>query len=202
MRLGIFGGTFDPPHNGHLILAGEALKQFELAHVHWVLTPDPPHKLGQRITRLIHRLDMVKAGINGSPNFSLSLVDVERPSPHFAIDTIKIMGKKYPGVELIYIIGADSLENLPQWHRPEELVGACQTLAVMLRAGTFIDMDHLEKQIKGIKAKVKFFDTPTIEISASQIRKRIRNKKAFRKYVTLPVFEIIVDRGLYLSVRN
>ena len=118
MRIGIFGGTFDPPHLGHLILADEAHAQLELDRLLWVLTPDPPHKLHQSITPLVDRLDMLRATIAGNNAFELSMVDIERAGPHYAVDTLLILGRSYPGDALIYVMGGDSLRDLPTWYRP------------------------------------------------------------------------------------
>ncbi|MCX8025419.1 MAG: adenylyltransferase/cytidyltransferase family protein, partial [Thermanaerothrix sp.] len=90
-RLGIFGGTFDPPHVGHLILASEAADQLHLDRVLWVLTPDPPHKRGQPITPLAIRLKLVMAAIQEDPLFELSRVEIDRPGPHYAVDTLRIL---------------------------------------------------------------------------------------------------------------
>src|SRR5690349_15629428 len=105
MRIGIFGGTFDPPHLGHLILAEEAQYRLRIDHLLWVLTADPPHKQGQPITRLEDRLALVHAAIDDNPAFELSRVDLDRPGPHFALDTVRIIGREHPEAELFYLIG-------------------------------------------------------------------------------------------------
>lgn len=199
MRLGIFGGTFDPPHIGHLILADESLNQLKLDHILWVLTPYPPHKLGQDITPLSHRLDMILGEINANPDFSLSRIDIERPSPHYAVDTVNLIGKINPGAELVYLMGGDSLENLPQWYKPEELVNSCDSIAVMLRSGSNIDVLNLNVKIRGLASKIQFVNTPIVDISASQIRERIRTSKSFRYYLVPAVYKIIIERDLYLG---
>ena len=104
-RLGIFGGTFDPPHLGHLILAAEALDQLQLERVLWVLTPEPPHKQGQDRQSLDDRLEMLHIAISEYPEFLLSRVDIDRPSPLYAVDTVRLLAGQYPGSELIYLIG-------------------------------------------------------------------------------------------------
>ncbi len=94
--IGIFGGTFDPPHIGHLILAAEAQAQFSLNRLLWVLTLDPPHKQRQSITPIRHRLAMVKLALADAPEFELSTVDIDRPGPHFAVDTVRIIAAQNP----------------------------------------------------------------------------------------------------------
>ncbi len=120
--IGLFGGTFDPPHIGHLILAAEMRAQLSLDRLLWVLTPDPPHKQGQLITPVEHRLAMVKLAISNNDQFELSMVDIDRPGPYYAQDSVKIIAKQNPGADLVYLMGGDSLRDLPAWHCPTELV--------------------------------------------------------------------------------
>ncbi|MFH2040120.1 MAG: adenylyltransferase/cytidyltransferase family protein, partial [Chloroflexota bacterium] len=95
-RIGIFGGTFDPPHIGHLILAGEAQGALHLDRLLWLLTPDPPHKSGQSLAGLEHRQVMLELCLANNPNFELSRLDIERPGPHYAVDTMNILAAQYP----------------------------------------------------------------------------------------------------------
>ena len=97
-RIGLFGGTFDPPHLGHLILASEAQTQLELNRLLWMLTPEPPHKQDQFITSIEHRLAMVQLAIADNPAFELSRIELDRPGPHFTVDTIKIVAEQNPGM--------------------------------------------------------------------------------------------------------
>jgi nicotinate-nucleotide adenylyltransferase len=198
-RIGIFGGTFDPPHIGHLILAAEAYQQLALERLLWVLTPDPPHKQNMEITPLAHRLDMIQAAISGDPNFELSTVDIDRPGPHYAVDTLKILNDKKPGMDWIYIMGGDSLRDLPLWRAPVELVNMVTALGVMIRPGVKIDLARIELYIPGVSAKVKYINSPLLDISASDIRQRVEDGQAFRYLVPPGVYQIILDRGLYRS---
>ena len=197
LRLGIFGGTFDPPHIGHLILAAEAQHQLDLDRLLWVLTPAPPHKRERPISPLRQRIDMLQAAIADNPIFELSNVDIDRPPPHYAADTINMLEKSCPGAELIYVMGGDSLANLPLWRKPLELVAGCQTLGVMCRPGAKIDLADLEAQIPGITPKVCFIEAPLLDIAASQIRRRIREGRPFRYFLLPPVYNIIQQRRLY-----
>jgi len=196
-RFGIFGGTFDPPHIGHLILAAEAWYQLELDQVLWVLTPRPPHKRQQKITPLQTRLKLVNAAIRDCAQFQISRVEIDRPPPHFAVDTVRLLQKSYPRAELIYIMGGDSLHDLPAWHASQEFVVACHTLGVMRRPGDEINLSALETQIPAITSKVRFVEAPLLEIAASQIRSRIRQGKPFRYYLPEAVFQIIQNEQLY-----
>ena len=120
-RIGLFGGTFDPPHLGHLILASEAQSQLELTRLLWILTPEPPHKHDQLITSVEHRLAMVNLAIADNPSFELSRIELDRPGPHYTLDTIKLVAEQNPNAEIVPIIGGDSLRNLPTWHDLKDL---------------------------------------------------------------------------------
>lgn len=195
--VGVFGGTFDPPHIGHLILAEEALYQLSLREVLWVLTPNPPHKLHQKITNLDIRLKMVRAALKSQPRFRLSMVDVYRQPPHFAVDTLKILSAKFPMDQFVYLIGGDSLHDLPTWHLPKDLLRACHSIGVLRRPDDQVDLDTLENELPGVINKIRWIDTPLIGISASAIRKKIHLNQAYRYYLLPPVYKIIQQEMLY-----
>lgn len=197
MRIGIFGGTFDPPHLGHLILAAEAQEQLELEHVLWVLTPFPPHKVGQKISHLQDRMTMVLLAIAGNPHFSLSRVDIDRQPPHYAVDTVNLLRKNSPKDSLIYLMGADSLNELTAWHAPAQFVAACDGLGIMRRHGETINKKRNEAQIPGIQEKLRVLDTPVIEITGSDIRSRAQNGKQFRYLVPEKIYHYIINHKLY-----
>jgi nicotinate-nucleotide adenylyltransferase len=196
-RLGVFGGTYDPPHIGHLILAAEALDQLGLSKVLWVLTQFPPHKRGMSITPLDQRQAMVAACIGDDPKFEISQVDIDRPAPHYAVDTLQILQEVYPEWGLVYLMGGDSLNNLPTWYQPDVFVSRCQAIGVMKRPGTRIDMGRLEKSLPGITAKVNIIQAPLLDIAASQIRRRVREGRAYRYFLPPRVYELIERWGLY-----
>lgn len=196
-RLGIFGGTFDPPHIGHLILAAEARDQLNLNCTIWVLTPFPPHKRGQEITSLNHRLSMVELSIEDDDRFSLSHVDIDRPGPHYMVDTVRILRHKYPDRELIYLMGGDSLQNLPEWYHANEFLNIVDGIGVMRRPDDEIDLSGLLKLLPELKDKLNFVTAPLLEISAHQIRRRVDEKRAYRYYVLPKVYQYIQDNKLY-----
>ena len=195
--IGIFGGTFDPPHLGHLILAAEAHAQLALDRLLWVLTPDPPHKQGQSIAPLEHRLAMVNLAITGDPQFELSTIELTRPGPHYALDTVTILAGQNPGARLVYLMGGDSLRDLPTWHRPADFVAACQLIGVMRRPGAALDRPALEKSLPGLASKVCFVEAPLIDIAAHEIRTRIAGGRPFRYFLPPGVYEYIVKNNLY-----
>ncbi len=196
-RLGIFGGTFDPPHTGHLILAAEAAAQLQLDRVLWVLTPFPPHKPNQVISPVAVRIDLVRAAIDDNPTFELSTVDIDREPPHFAVDTIKLLRQARQDAELVYLIGADSLGALPSWHKPQEILQNIHRLGVLRRPGAVIDLAPVEAQIPGLSAKLDWIEAPLIEISASHIRQLVQSGGPYRYYLPEAVFRLVQARDLY-----
>lgn len=196
-RLGIFGGTFDPPHVGHLILASEALDQLDLDFTIWVLTPDPPHKRGQKIASLAHRLTMVQMAIARDERFFLSRVDIDRPGPHYAVDTIRLLRKEYPDQELIYLMGGDSLQDLPQWYKPHEFLSLVDGIGVMSRPGDEIDHSELILELPELLSKLRFVTAPLLEISANQIRRRISDQREYRYYLLPVTYDYIKEHNLY-----
>lgn len=197
MRIGIFGGTFDPPHVGHLILADEAFHQLNLDRLLWVLTPDPPHKQGQEITSCEMRQLWVEVAVLSEPFFQVSQVDIDRPGPHYALDTVNLLAQQYPGAELFYLVGEDSLRDLPTWYKPRELVAALAGLGVMRRPGGSADLSQLEAAIPGISAKVHWIEAPLLEISSREIRQRVAEGRAWRHYLPLGVARLIEDMDVY-----
>jgi len=200
MRVGIFGGTFDPPHLGHLILAAEATSQMKLDRLLWVLTPDPPHKQNQHLTPIEIRFELVQLSLMDDPTFEMCRVDLDRPGPHYTLDTVKLIKKEYPGAEVFYLIGGDSLHDYPNWHRADELLDEVNGLGVMRRPGDQIDMSLLETRVPGISAKVHFIEAPLLEIASHQIRRRIRQNRPFRYYILPVVYQRILEKKYYFDV--
>jgi nicotinate-nucleotide adenylyltransferase len=196
-RLGLFGGTFDPPHVGHLILASEAKWQLELSRVLWTVTPDPPHKQDQPITSLEHRLAMVRLAIGDDPSFELSEVELSRPGPHYTVDTIKLLAQQNSEAEIVPILGGDSLNDLPTWHQPKELLYAAHWVGVMRRPGEQTNLEALERELPGISSKIHYVDAPLLEIASREIRNRVATGKPFRYYLPETVYEYIERHHLY-----
>ena len=137
MRLGIFGGTFDPIHLGHLILAEQCREACGLDRVWFVVTPSPPHKPGGR-TAVEHRLEMARVATAGHPAFEVSEIETRRPGPHYTVETLEAVRRERPGDELFFLIGADSLADLPHWRDPEG-VARLATVVVVNREGSGFD---------------------------------------------------------------
>jgi nicotinate-nucleotide adenylyltransferase len=196
-RLGIFGGSFDPPHRAHLALARQACRELHLSRVLWVLTPDPPHKDRPDLTPYPLRRKMLQAALAGHPEYELCEVEAERPGPHYTVDTVRILRERNPGAEIYLLLGEDSLRDLPTWDRPGDLLPMC-TLAVMRRAWAAADPVSLEKALPGISARTHLLKTAMIDISSTDIRERVRTGVTIHKMVPRPVEKIILSEGVYL----
>jgi len=197
MRIGIFGGTFDPPHVGHLILAEECRTQLNLDILLWIVTDNPPHKRYVNISPIEDRVKLVQKAIQGNDAFVLSRVDIDRPGPHFAIDTVNILKKEYPDAKFFYLMGGDSLHDLPTWNRPQDFIETCDGIGVMRRHADQVDLASLESVLPGISQKVMIVDAPILEISSKQIRQRIMDNQGFRYYLRDAVYKAVLDLGLY-----
>jgi nicotinate-nucleotide adenylyltransferase len=163
----------------------------------WVLTPQSPLKLGQELTALPHRLEMLKRAISATPGFELSTIEFERPGPHYTIDTLHLLQEKYPAAQLVLLVGGDSLHDLPAWGRPQEIIAILSAFGVMRRPNDKIDLERLEQFFPGLSAKLRFVDAPQLEISASTIRQRIASGGHFRYYLPASVYDYIQQNQLY-----
>ncbi len=197
MRIGVLGGTFDPIHYGHLILAEEARVCLSLARVLFVPAKDPPHKLGQPYSPAAGRLRMVELAVAGNPCFEVSLVDLERPSPSYTVDTLACLQEALgPEAELYFLMGVDSLANILTWHDPPGIVARAH-LAVALRPGYSADLQALERALPGLTARTHFLTIPEVGISAHDLRRRVSLGLPIRYQVPECVEAYIREQGLY-----
>ena len=195
--IGVFGGTFDPPHIGHVILAIEARYQLELERVLWVLTADPPHKPEAPLTATEIRLEMLKTTLGNRSEFELSRVDIDRPGPHFAVDTLRLLSKAHPGERWAYLMGGDSLRGILQWHDPAGFLSRCDLLAVMPRPEAPADLASLRQGLPEIEQKLRFLRAPYVALSASDVRHRVRQGQPFEHLLATGVAQLIRSHGLY-----
>ena len=196
-RIGLFGGTFDPPHIGHLILAGEAAAQCQLDRLYWVLTPDPPHKQDNPITPLPHRLAMLQSMISHNPVFELSRLELDRPGPHYTVDTVRLLAEQQPDAEIYLLIGGDSLADLPTWRFSADLVAAVSKIGVMHRPNDSADLALLESKLPGLTQKLHFIEALLQPVSSRELRRRIAAGEMYRYYFTPDVYEYIEAQQLY-----
>jgi len=197
MKIGYFGGTFDPPHLGHQILAAEALFQLELDYVQWILTPSPPHKTNQEITSVEHRIEMLQAAFVDYPKFILSRIDLDRKPPHYAADTVELLKEQEPSSTLIYIIGEDSLRDLPKWYEPSRFLESIDQLCVARRPKISVDLSQLDQSLPGIKSKVVYLDNFQLQISSSIIRERIISNAPYQHLVAPSVYNYLNTNQIY-----
>lgn len=193
MKVGIFGGSFNPPHLAHLIMAERVREQFGLDQVLWIPNRIPPHKLEAGLVAPAHRLAMTRLAVEGNPAFTVSDVELRRDGVSYTLDTVRSLQEAMPENEYHLIIGEDSLRDFPTWHRPEEIVRRVP-LIVYRRPGVVIDSlpDY-------ISARVRFAEAPLIEISGTDIRARLRAGRSIRYLVTEPTRTYIEKHGLYLD---
>jgi len=175
----------------------EACEQLELTKLLWVLTASPPHKQDHFITPVEKREQLVQAAIHGDPLFELSRVEIDRPGPHYAAKTMQLLAEANPDADLCYLIGGDSLRDLPGWYKPRTLLEYCACLGVMRRPGDAIDLDRLEGSLPGINLKLRFIETPMLEVSSSAIRDRIRTGRNYRYYLPERVYKLIRNKDFY-----
>lgn len=202
METGVLGGTFDPPHKGHLELAKAARRELNLERVLWVLTPTPPHKRERAIAPLEHRLAMLQLLLRDEPAFEISRVEIERPGPHYAVDTLRLLAQQFPEARLVYIMGGDSLRDLPLWRQAREIVALCHRLAVLPRPGATMDLEELERRLPGLRARLYFLNAPQMEISSTEIRRRLAQGEAVGDLVPAPVWRYIRRHRLYLPLHE
>ena len=182
-RIGIYGGTFDPIHHGHLILAREALEQLKLERVVFVPAAVSPHKLERAPAPADVRLEMLHAALAGEPCFGVDELELQRPPPSFTIDTVEEFKRREPGVQLFYFVGSDNLQQLDTWHRVAELRRLVSI--VVLARGPAASEDKYRTI------------TRRIEISATEIRNRVATGRSIRYLVPAAVEEIIERHQLY-----
>lgn len=197
LKLGVLGGTFDPPHNGHILIAQYALTQLGLDQVLFAPTRLPPHKINNHITAVEHRLEMVRLAIADHPRFVLSRVDVDREGPTYTVDMLRLLHEQYGAeTKLYFIMGMDSLANLLTWRAPEQLIRLCK-LVVFQRPGFQVNLDELEKRLPGLRQRVVFLSNPTPDIAASDLQRRIRAGETIDHLVPASVARYIREHGLY-----
>lgn len=195
-RVGIFGGTFDPVHLGHLIIASEIRFALALERVLFVPAAQPPHKPERMVTADHHRLAMLELAIAGNPDFGISRVELERSGPSYTVDTLEILNRQLAPAGLVLLMGADSLRDLPTWREPGRIAERAE-LAVAQRPGVEVDLDAVYEAIPEARGRIHLVDIPLIGISSSDIRRRVQEGRPIRFHVPTAVERYIVEHGLY-----
>jgi nicotinate-nucleotide adenylyltransferase len=196
VNIGVLGGTFDPIHIGHLVVAEEARIKVGFTEVLFVPAGQPWRKLDRNITPADHRVEMVRRAIADNPHFKLCTLEVGRPGPSYTVDTLTMLRKQLGSeASLFFILGRDTLAELPLWKEPEKLVQLCR-LVVAPRLGSK-DLKHLETAIPGLLDKVIQLDMPVIGISSAEIRQRITQGLTIRYLVPPEVEKYITEQKVY-----
>jgi nicotinate-nucleotide adenylyltransferase len=195
MRLGLFGGTFDPIHLGHLILAEQCRESCALDRVWFVVAGEPPHKRRER-TVVAHRLEMARIAVAGHPAFVVSEIEATRPGPHYSVETLESVRREHPDDELFFLIGADSLNDLPTWRDPVR-IAQLATIVVVNRTGIEqVDRAPLPSFGPGSHEIVPV-TIPSIGIASTDLRRRASEGKSIRYMVPRGVGAYIEAQGLY-----
>jgi nicotinate-nucleotide adenylyltransferase len=199
MKIGVLGGTFDPIHRGHLLIAEEARERLSLAEVYFVPAPRTPLKEDISILGIEHRVQMVRLAITECPYFKLSTVEIDRPGPSYTVDTIvELQDRLGHETELFFIIGMDSLAQFHRWKEPSRIVEMCHLVAVPRPGHTVPETGFLEALVPGISERLIVLDKPVVGISATEIRERVARGLPINHLVPERVAEYIEKNGLYL----
>lgn len=197
-RIGILGGTFDPPHLGHLILAENARDTLQLDRVLFVPVGAHPFKEGVTRSAVEDRVAMLRLAIDDNPHFTLSTIDVEREGPHFSADMVRLLKETRPDDDLYFLMGGDNLRELPTWTRPQDIYKHAR-IAVMRRSDEDVSAEMHADALPGLAERVDFVDTPLMSIwlSSTHIVERLQGGHSLRYLVPQPVLEYIYTHELY-----
>ncbi|TET38011.1 MAG: nicotinate-nucleotide adenylyltransferase [Dehalococcoidia bacterium] len=201
MNIGVLGGTFDPIHIGHLIVAEEARLRLGLSQVIFVPAGEPWLKEHRIISLGEHRLEMIRLAIVSNPSFRASTVDLERPSPSYTVDTLTDLKRELgEEADFYFILGLDALAEFSTWREPERILEMCRLVAVKRPEVRDLDLESLERSIPGISRRAIILDNTQIGISSSEIRERLANGLPIRYLVPDAVERYIREQGLYASL--
>jgi nicotinate-nucleotide adenylyltransferase len=196
-RLGILGGTFDPPHVGHLWLAALAVDTLNLDRVLFLPAAQPPHKGGRLITRATDRLLMTRLAIGADPAFELCPIEMERTGPSYTIDSVTELKRGYPDAELFLVMAADSLAQIDTWREPDRLLAEVEWIVGPRPGSELPDRSVLEDRFGADASRIHLLAGPALDVSSSEIRRRVAAGHTIRYLVPRNVEELIIDRGLY-----
>jgi nicotinate-nucleotide adenylyltransferase len=198
MRIGILGGTFNPPHLGHLVAAQEAYRELDLDQVMLIPAGIPPHKPVEDEPGAEHRLELCRLAVGDDDRFTVSDLELRRYGPSFTVDTLDVLKSQSPSDDLFLILGGDIAAGLPKWHEPERVLELA-TVAIAKRRGTAkAAVDQALAQLKGGE-RARFFQMPRIGISSTMVRRRVRAGQPIRYFVPDGVMHYIETHGLYRS---
>jgi nicotinate-nucleotide adenylyltransferase len=198
MRIGILGGTFNPPHLGHLVCAQEAYRELDLDQVLLIPAGSPPHKPVDAEPGPEHRLQLCRLAIQGDDRFAVSDLEIRRRGPSYMVDTLKQLSTQTPTNELFLILGADIAAGLPQWREPERVLDLAAVAIAKRRGTTRAAVQGALDQLKAGE-RARFFQMPRIGISSTMVRRRARAGQPIRYFVPDGVVDYIAQHGLYAA---
>ena len=195
MNVGLLGGTFNPPHIGHLVCAEQALAQLELDRVLLVPVNEPPHKGVEADPGVEHRVELCRRAVEGEDRLEVSTVDAEIPGPSYTVDTLRRLNERSPGDQLTFIVGGDMALSLPTWREPRAILELAE-LGVAEREG--VRRSDIVERLGDLPVqRVRFFDMPRLDISSSLIRRYVAAGRPVRHLVPRAVEDYILESGLY-----
>lgn len=198
-RIGILGGTFDPIHYGHLVIAEDARVYLHLEKVLFVPAYQPPHKTQGSYSPFEHRVRMLELALVGNRHFDLSLIETRLPVPSYTTDTMRALQTELGAhAELYFIMGMDSLANILSWHEPAELLRLCR-IVVAERAGYQVNISTLEERLPGLRERMELIDTPELSISSTDLQRRVQRNWSIRYQVPPAIERYIRQHRLYLD---
>lgn len=200
-RIGILGGTFDPPHLGHLVLAEYAVEELGLSQVLFVPAADPPHKRGIVRSPISLRLPMLELAIDNDPRYRISRVDIDRPGPHYAVDMVGLLQDAMPNTELYFLMGSDSFSELPNWSRPDELIRRCKIVVHDRPGKGWSPMMH-EAILPELAERTIIIKFPRLGISSTEISARLDAGLSVRYLVPEAVLDYIAQHGMYQHAKE
>ena len=198
MKLGVLGGTFDPIHNGHLAVADEVRRRLKLDEILFVPAGRPWLKAGKPLTEAEYRMETVRLAIADRAYCKLSSMEIDREGPSYTVDTMsELKAQLGDEDELFFILGWDSLTELPEWREPERIIRLCQLVAVPRPGYPRPDLKVLERSIPGLIERVTVLGRPEVDIDASGIRERVARGQSISRLVPEAVERYIREKGLY-----
>jgi nicotinate-nucleotide adenylyltransferase len=200
VRVGVLGGTFDPPHKGHIAVAGEARTTLDLSSVIFVPAGQPWLKSGMTVSPSEDRFEMVRLAIAPYPHFTASRIEIDRQGPSYTVETLeRLKAEMQSRTQIYFLMGWDCVSQLPRWFRADRILSLCRLAAVPRPGYPRPDLQALESDIPGISRRVDFLDMPLVDVSATDIRARVAAGRSIADLVPEAVERYIRDAGLYKS---
>ena len=200
-KIGIMGGTFNPIHNAHLVLAEQAYAKYNLDKIIFMPAKKPPHKDSRGLATDEHRIEMIRLSIKDNPHFELSTLEMERDTVSYTAETLRLLTDLYPDTEFYFIIGGDSLMSLHSWREPE-VIFQLSTIIAAGRSG-FLSDDVKQEVLrlrKEYACSIELLEIPNMDISSRSIRSNIERGNSIRYYVPEQVYQYIITHNLYQGI--